>query len=390
MNDQQLETVLRRSLSHHAGTVDSGPVWAPDAEELTPHPGRRPVAWWPIAAAIIAVLAVVGVVVAIRHLTSDRRHPDSPVIVTRSACTTNLPPVWQNAIVAGTHTGQDLLGGGPNGEVVVQRHVGTQLVTALIGADGSTRTILELPFDGPYKTGNAAIDRQWILLPIIKWTTTPQTISRFDLVDRATLKVVQEIPIGKNPATSAPALFQNHVYWVQQAGARGGGSVIDYDVARRTKRTLAAGTVQDLIDSPLGVGWQDAAGGTHLVAGSAPDRVPGLRGTHPQLVSNGHDYAWPSGTGIVWYSDATKQTIVVQRVVPDGGGIDVAAVAGPFVLVRVDFNASSSARIIDTRTGTATILDSPGGTAAGAGDILAYSAPDTVVLHTDRLPALTC
>jgi hypothetical protein len=380
MNDQQLETVLRRSLSQHAGTVDSGPVWAPDAEELDQHPGRRPIAWWPIAAAIIAVLAVVGIVVAIRHATSDRRHPDSPVVVTRSACTTNLPPVWQNAIVVGTHTGQNLLGGGPNGEVVVQRHAGTQLVTALIGADGSTRTILELPFDGPYKTGNAVIDRQWILLPIIKWTTTPQTISRFDLVVRATLEVVQEIPIGKNPATSAPVLFQNHVYWVQQAGPRGGGgSVIDYDVTQRTRRTLAAGTVQDLIGSPLGVAWQDAAGGTHLVAGSAPDRVPGLRGTHPQLVSNDHDYAWPSGTGIVWYSDATKQTIVVQRVVPDGGRIDVAAVAGPFVLVGVDFGTSSSTRIIDTRTGTAAIVDT-----------LAYTAPDTVVLHTDRLPALTC
>jgi hypothetical protein len=78
------------ALARHAATIDSGPEWPPEDEVLRPRT-RRDVVWWPIAAAVVAVLAVIGVVVAVRHAASDRHRPATPVTVTRAVCCLSRP-----------------------------------------------------------------------------------------------------------------------------------------------------------------------------------------------------------------------------------------------------------------------------------------------------------
>ncbi len=116
MNDQHLEAVLRRSLAQQAATIDAGPQWPLPDEDLLVAAPRRSLPWWPIAAAVAAVLAVIGIVVAVRHVASDRHRPATPVRVTRTACATELPPAWHRAINAGTlpnSSGGDVVLGGP-------------------------------------------------------------------------------------------------------------------------------------------------------------------------------------------------------------------------------------------------------------------------------------
>jgi len=94
----------------------------PGACLLGPAP-RHGQSWWPVAAAVAAVLAVIGIVVAVRHLTADRHEPAEPVIVTRSACTIDPPPSWQHAIAAAQRhdLGVIVLGAAPDGTILVRR-----------------------------------------------------------------------------------------------------------------------------------------------------------------------------------------------------------------------------------------------------------------------------
>jgi hypothetical protein len=388
MNDERLEVVLRRSLARHLATIESGPQWPlPDEDLVAPAP-RRGLPWWPIAATIAAVLAVIGIVVAVRHISSDRHEPARPVIVTRSACTIDPPPPWQHAIQAATrrNLGQVVLGGAPDGTILVRRDGATTFRTVLVSPDGATRIVQQWPATGRYGVArNSMIDSRWIALPIVD--DVAQAPVEFDVFDRATLRLTERIPIAKGSGTPTWALFGGHLYWTQpRSGAI--GSLLDRDLAARTTRNAEPNGVRSLLASPTGVAWTDAQNRTHLLAGAPPDHVPGQPGTHPGLVTDGRSYAWQSGSGITWHNVATKQTVVLRWF--PGFKVTVLAVAGPYVEVISRLRETNS-WLIDTRTGAATssvaLLN-----VASANGVLAFAttAAPVFFLHVDQLPQLAC
>jgi hypothetical protein len=389
MNDQQLETVLRRSLARHAATIESGPQWPLPDEDLPVSAPRHGRSWWPVAAAIAAVLAVIGVVVAVRHLTADRHEPATPVIVTRSACTIDPPPAWQQAIEAAQRrrVGDLVLGGAPDGTILVNRGAdGDKTVqTVLVSPGGAARIVDQRPTISRYVVVNSMIDSQWIVLPIADRLSDFNTLLEFDVFDRATLQLTEKVPITRGSRIGMWALFDGHLYWTQpRSGST--GSLLDHDLAARTTRTAEPDGVQNLLASPNGVAWTDAQHRTHLLAGAAPDQIPGQPGTHPGLVTDGRSYAWPSGSSIAWHNTATKQTVMVRWF--PRFQVTVLAVAGPYVLVDSGIR-SASTWLIDTRTGAAASFQSSTDVASGNG-IFAYSAASVVVLHVDQLPQLGC
>jgi hypothetical protein len=390
MNDQQLEAVLRRSLAKHAAMIESGPQWPlPDEDLLGPAP-RHGRSWWPVAAAVAAVLAVIGVVVAVRHITSDRHEPAKPVIVTtRRACTIDPPPAWQHAIQAASRRnfGTVVLGGAADGTILVRREGDTMTQTVLVSPDGVTRIVEQRPNIGRYQVGISMVDSRWIVLPILDRLSDFMTPVEFDVFDRATLQLTEKVSIAKGTRTGVPVLFGGHLYWTQpRSGST--GSLLDYDLAAHTTRTAEPDGVRNLLSSPAGVAWTDGQNRRHLLAGTAPEQVPGQSGTHPGLVTDGPYYAWRSGSSIVWHNAATKQTVVVRWF--PRFDLTVLGVAGPYVLITTDLNNNGrTGWLIDTRTGAAASSQWSVLVAQG-NSILAYSDAPVVGMHLDQLPQLSC
>jgi hypothetical protein len=353
MNDQQLEAVLRSSLARHAATVESGPQWPLPDEDLLGSAPRHGRSWWPVAAAVAAVLAVIGIVVAVRHVTSGRHEPAKPVIVTRSACTIDPPPAWQRAFATAgqDQLGEMVLGAATDGTILLRREGRTTVQTLLVSPSGATRIVQQLPFPGRhFVTLNSMIDGRWIVLPIGDIRVDAPTLLEFDVFDRATLHLTERVSIAKGARIGTWALFDGHVYWTEpRSGAL--GTLLDHDLVARTTRTTEPDGVRSVLGSPNGVAWTDAHRRTHLLAGAAPDQVPGQPGTHPGLVTDGRTYAWRSGTSIGWYSAATKQDVVVRWF--PGFQVAVLAVAGPYVLITSDRASGATGWLIDTRTGAA-------------------------------------
>lgn len=395
MNDQQLEAVLRGSLALHADTVDSGPTWPLDDDVLDQRPQRRRVVWWPIAAAIVAVLAVLGVVLAVRHASSDRHRPATPVTVTRTACTIDPSPAWSAAMNAATlklgDTPSVILGSAPDGAILLRYGSGKTAYTDLIAPDGSRRTLDERPeLGGGITSMGSVIDRLWIVLPV--WPNTPDTadspttppLAEFDVIDRATLHRTETIPLTARDKVNAWAMLDGRLYWVD-----GRGRVAAHDLTTRQTETVVPSGALDLVGSATGVAWRDAQDVTHQLAGSpAAEQVPGLPGRHPDLVTDGTAYAWIGNGHLAWYSTATKQTVLIRNFAP-GLEITVRAVAGPYILID-DNVAGPRLWIADTRTGAVMDSDAPGQELASANGILAFSGMGIVFAHVDRLPELHC
>lgn len=389
MNDQQLETVLRRSLARHADTVDGGPTWPLADDVLAGHRDRRrlPASWWAVAAAVAAVLAVIGVVLAVRHAASDHSRPATPDTVTRAACATDPPQSWLDAIKAGTlhnpELGRAVVGGGTDGAVLTRYESRASSRTELISPDGSTRIVDERPQPGGNRVGSVSmIDSRWIVLPIVAVASNSQSLGEFEVIDRATLHVAGHVSLPAGNQVRSWALLSGHVYWIDS------GRVVDYDIAARQSRTVRPSGAQHLLHSPSGVAWTDTRNATHPIAGARPDEVPGVPGSHPDLVSDGRTYAWLGGSGIAWHDAATAQTVVVQGFPGPGLTVRVLAVVGPYVLIETG-NGGPSDWLIDTRTGAAASFQSGGAVAAGS-KVLAYSGSAAVILHVDRLPELRC
>jgi hypothetical protein len=382
MNDQQLEAEVRRSLARHAATIDAGPGWPPEDEVLAPHRAGRGVVWWPIAAAIVAVLAVIGVVVAIRHVASDRHRPANPVTVTRTACTTVLPQQWQHAIDAGTLIDAMVWGVAPDGAALVRRGLDTPAHVVLMAPDGSTRAVDDRPPPGTGFVGlHPMIDRQWIVLPIAT-TGENQLLTQFDVIDRATLQVTEHVRVTRGSNVEGWALLHGHLYWTES------GRVVEHDIASRQTRTVVPGKAQGLLSSPIGVAWTEAHNVTHPLAGSRPDEVPGQPGSHPGLVTDETAYAWLDGTYIEWYSAATKQTVILSNIAGPNAGVDVQGVAGPYVLISLETDPYIG-RIIDTRTGAVVFVDMVSLVGSGRG-VFASDSLRQAILRVDRLPGLHC
>lgn len=389
MNDQQLEAVLRRSLARHADTVDSGPTWPPADDVLAGNRDRHrpPASWWAVAAAVAAVLAVIGAVVVIRHLSSDRSRPATP-IVTRTGCATELPPTWRAAIRAGTlpsNVEGPITGRGPDGEVLVS----TEKHLVLIRPDGSTQPVANIPFERVYGMGagtGPTFDQRWILVGRVAESLHPT--AKIDLIDRRTLRTreIASVP-APNGAAMTLVLFDGHAYWMLDERQTATNSVTDYDIAAGTAHTVTRSAAQ-LVGSPRGVAWTDAQGRTHVLGGASPFVVPAVPGSHRDLVTDGRTYAWSGSTGISWHDTATKQTVVVRGFPGRGLRVDVLAVSGPYVLIAAG-NDGTSNWLIDIRTGAAASFDGTIGNATGDG-VLAYTSHGTVILHTDRLPSLHC
>jgi hypothetical protein len=393
MNDQQLEAVLRSSLARHADTVDSGPTWPQepmDDDDLAEHRARRhgPITWWPVAATVLAVLAVIGVVLAARHASSDHSRPSTPVTITRTACETALPKAWSDAIdtpAVPNSIGVELLGIGPRGELVtvpsVDPYATDRGEISLVQPDGSVQPIMQVrlstlhrgyAFDA-YTFQTVALDENWLVVPV--------SASMLELIDRSNVHNTREIPAG-GTVPDKVTLFDNHVYWINASKGKATGTVQDYDIA--TSRTRPVTHHANLLTtSHYGLGWTDAHDVLHVIAGQDPTVVPGQPGTHPELAANGAYYAWATNAGIGWYDNVTKQTVYVPDDSVAKYGHGVAAVVGPYVLEFIDTNA----RVIDTRTGAVAPLAGVG-QVMSSGGVVAFDDLSRVRLET--LPGLHC
>lgn len=395
MNDQQLEAVLRSSLARHADTVDSGPTWPLADDELATHRPRKPVTWWPVAAAVVAVLAVIGVVLAVRHATSDHSRPATPDTVTRTACPTSMPKPWQDAVRDGylpDRANGALLGIGPDGAVVI----GKDEQILLVRPDGSSQPILNASWTDVMPAGGipdadifsgqtVAIDDRWIVVPVMTGPPDPNNDFHVKLVliDHSNPHNKRDIPIATKP--DKLSVFGDHVYTLY--GGKGTGSVQDYDIVTAKTRTLTR-QASYLAATPHGVAWTDAHEASHLIAGQDPTLVPGQAGSQPQARSDGDDHAWWTSDGIGWYSQVTRQTVVVRGLDPDDKGHAVAAVVGAYVVVYLQ--DPGDVRVVDTRTGAVARLAQVGSVNAGGGGIAYTGDHGTVRLDTRGLPGLYC
>lgn len=413
MNDQQLETVLRRSLARHADTVASGPTWPPSSvatderpadllvdDELAARRARRrgPSTWWPVAAAVAAVLVVIGVALAVRHVTADHSRPATPTTITRTVCMTTLPNAWSDAVAGGElpgSIGNEPLGIGPDGEVLAPLLSGTdsdQAELGLVGPNGSIQPIIKVALSDIYRSTSfdifsfqtAAIDRRWIVLPMMSVGFKDITV-RLDLIDRSNPHNVREIQTSTDP--DKIALFDDHVYWIEGNKGKATSSLQDYDIASGRTREVTR-QAKYLAATPHGVAWTDAHDASHVLAGSDPTRAPGQTAPGPELVSDGSNYAWWTDDGIAWYSNASKQTVVVRGLDPGDKGHAVAAVAGPYVLVLGQDDGD--ARVVDAHTGAVGRFAQVGHVLSAGGTVVYDGEHGLVRLDLTRLPGLHC
>lgn len=396
MNDQQLEAVLRSSLARHADTVDSGPTWPMADDQLAERRDRRrrPASWWAVAATVAAVLAVIGVVLAVRHATAKHSRPATPDTITRTACLTSLPKAWQDAAGRGalpTAVNGPLLGIGPDGSVVT----GLDKRIVLVRLDGSSQTLLDeswtnvspaggIPDNDIFKGQTVAIDQHWIVVPVMG---LPSVGLDFDyklvLIDRADPPNKREIHVPWKPDKFVA--FGDHVYLLY--GDKGTGSVQDYDIATGQTHEVTK-QASYLAATPHGVSWTDAHNGSHVIAGHDATLVPGHSGSEPQLVSDGPNYAWWTTTGIGWYSEATQQTVYVHDSAAVDAGYAVGGVVGPYVFTFV--NDDGGMRVIDTRTGAQGRVPEVGSVNSGGGAITYTGDGGTIRVDTKGLPGLHC
>jgi hypothetical protein len=395
MNDQQLEAVLRSSLARHADTVDSGPTWSAEPmadDHLAEHRPRHrgPNTWWAVAATVAAVLAVIGVVLAVRHSSSDHTRPATPVTITRTACETALPKVWSDAVytsAVANSVGVELLGVGPRGELVTAPAVdvnGTGRVEiSLTRPDGSVQPIMPVQLDDlhrgyafdTYTYQSVVLDENWIVVPV--------SAAKLELIDRRNVHNTREIPAG-GTVPDKIALFDNHVYWINASKGHATGTVQDYDIAAGRARPVTH-HANLLTTSQYGLGWTDAQDVLHVIAGQNPTVIPGQPGTYPELAANGRYYAWATNSGIGWYDDVTRRTVYVQDSAATGTGSSVAAVVGPYVVEFV--NQAGDARVIDTRTAALVKITGVRQAISGGG-VVAFDSLSRVRL--DTLPGLHC
>jgi hypothetical protein len=411
MNDQQLEAVLRSSLARHADTVTSGPTWPLADDELTGHQDaddvlagddlaehrarrRGPNTWWAVAATVAAVLAVIGVVLAVGHASSDHTRPATPVTITRTACETALPKAWSDAINAGTLSeppASELFGIGPRGELLIARPLDQGITDrgelVLTRLDGTTQPIMQVDLGAIYHSSASedlsAIDEHWIVVPL-KSAGPKAATARLELIDRSNVHAKREVPISTNP--DLMALFDNHVYWVNASKGRATGTLQDYDIATGKSRVLTT-EAKDLASSQYGVAWTDTHDASHVVAGQDPTAVPDHPGRQSFVVTDGPNYAWWTGSGIGWYSKLTKQTVYVPNHSAAKYGRGVEAVAGPYVVEFID----TDVRVIDTRTGAVAQLSgvTPIGHVISSGGVAAFGGVLSR-LRLDALPGLRC
>ena len=396
MNDQQLEAVLRSSLARHADTVDSGPTWPQEPmadDDLTEHRARRrgPNTWWAVAATVAAVLAVIGVVLTVRHASSNHSRPSAPATITRTACQTALPKAWTDAINAGTLSeppASELFGIGPRGELLIARPL-DQAITdrgelVLTRLDGTTQPITQVDLGAIYLSsvsdGLSVIDGHWIVVPL-KSAGPKAATARLELIDRSNVHNKRVVPISTYP--DRMALFDNHVYWMDANKGKATSSVQDYDIATGKARVLTT-KAKYLASNQSGVAWADAHDGSHVIAGQDATTVPDHPGTQPYPVTDGANYAWWTGSGIGWYSKLTNQTVYVPDHSVAKYGHSVDAVVGPYVVEFVDTNP----RVIDTRTGAVAQL-SQVSRVISSGAVVAFD-PLLSRVRLDGLSGLHC
>lgn len=412
-----LETLLRDTLSARAETITRGPNWQPA------QPRQRRRRWVAPLIAAAAVLAVAGTVVAI-HASSGRQratHPSGTPSPTPTSsapsltamCTTSLPSVWRTRLADGTGTfGAESaypLAAGADGAVLVTRDFGTARDVVLVARDGSVRRIYSVPAPDQNQVLDGALDGNYALIDVSRLPRNSngvlQTVIQVVLVDLHTGKqtVVARADASGGRTIDGATLYDGRVYYdVRPKYVSRRSAIHVYDIAHRSDRVVATalgngpGEAPTLM--PQGVVWSRATmqlGAARQLPGPVARAINGdpLR-TH--LATDGTAYAWiPGPRELAWWAPSLKAPRVF--VLPGGASSLTPTVAGPLVLYTPDTAQQEeySQYMLDARTGASTVLphvdmSAVSGGGVFAGDRRTSGATAVVRLDSATLPELRC
>lgn len=417
-----LDTALRDMLRERADDITTVPAAITDLA-LAParrHPVRRHPAWL-IAAAVAAVLAVVGAAVALRGAAgqpqkvapathSPRPTPAPTVHIThRRSCAVPLPAAWTHAVAAGTHRYGALsampLAVSPDGtHLLVARDFGQARDVVDVDRAGHVRPIYTVPQPDQYQVQHATVDNSFAAIDLQYFPRSAQnidgTVRAVVLVDLRTgrAKELDQVSLAdmlpkngvEKRTIDASMLLDGQVYWdVRPVYGNNRGTIRDYDTATGRTRTIFTGRVGWPQLTGAGVSW----GGSQVrVRRSLPATVSAALTTSAMrnsLVTDGSAYAWVAGRGVIgwWGPGASITTVRVNGFT----GQTLDGVAGPYV--------AFGGKLMDTRTGALTRLPGLQPLIYGGHGVLASygftgqfkeSATDVIRIDTTGLPELTC
>lgn len=352
-----LDTALRDMLRARATDIDALPAGlahfervaerAADQSDAPVHPRRTA---WLVAAAVAAVLAVVGTAIAVRAGGGNRptpathrsrpttHHTRAPSSLRPLRCTAPLPADWRHALAAGTVSvpGHRLvpLAVTDDGSVLADEAAAVAVPhtheLVLVAATGSVRTLYDTPPPASWngmRIGTVSTAGDWAAFALlVQAQSGGQGPVQIELVNiktgvertlRATAPNDARIVLG-------PALERGSVYWTEIDADRGlsTGRVRRYDIATRTTSVVSSGAVSAPVVSGGAVYWTRNGA---LVGPGNPTLPAGfdLEGAIKQdapLLSDGATHAWLDVTTMSSIKASTNGQAAVTVVPRDKGG----------------------------------------------------------------------
>jgi hypothetical protein len=417
-----LDDALRTMLRQRAHDVDAVPSHLLRPDELAGDevvdlaPRRRHNTIQLIAASVVAVLALAGALVGLRHLGGHGTPTGSPTSTSSTPpveadgreCRAILPAAWRTAFTAtvalGSPGSSTVLGVSDTGAALISRDVGSTHDVVLVQPGGGPATVLQVPANLEAYTGG--LYGSYAVVPLY-WapnSTVTSTVMRLDVINLHTGVVTRIAGTSTAARTSGQhvvdgaVVLDGAVYYDRRTDASH-GVLMKYDLRTGRTSTAYSGPVgtggAPVRASAAGVVVADPGGGFTLrVRVSLPPAVAGRIGQ--SAITAGTD-----GTAYAWF-DQLKQTInwwtpgqAVRTLratlgQPDGDDtIPRVDVAGPYV-----FYSGPQLQVVDTRTGAVATL--PNVVVASGGDYVGtyvtahHSSAQAGVVDTSTLPALTC
>lgn len=421
MTGTELEGQLVAMLRRRAADISTAPPIA--LEPAGRRPGRRWLAPLAVAAAVVAVLLMVGgTVVGIRSI----HHPTSvggtgtptttvpsPSPPDPNACTIALPRSWQQAITDGRIALDHL----SNEVISVDRVTGEYLVRQLRPqptAFGQSDPVTLALFDGktgqdiaiadpgtePVADGSGAINADWIVYGLHRLGDN-SGYSAVVLHDRRTgHDQVLDRPSGiGNEFVGNPVLFGGKVYWLQVNFDQNRSAITSYDLSSGVSQTRPlAGPSVGLLYYGTGLAIQRPS-----IDGTLLMNYLGTPLGRAALAAAAHGVEYPTFDGVTlrWWSTQQSDALYSMRpgsakvdriVVPGGSPGDLAAVpTWPFVPAAGWYVRGGTSGLWDLRTNALVMVPWGMSVQAVSGEtVLIGTDSGLSLVRLDQLPPARC
>lgn len=342
-SDEDLERLLRSTLTARGDSVHSGPQWTGQRGDASVRRLRR---WQaPLLAAAAAVALAAGVL-AIESGGSDHQNrtahsgPTSPTVTrtstppvirawTGTACTAPVPAEWTHA----ASTPLDVGATGPtgalpqavtdDGSLLVTRDLGRTQDLVLVAPDGSRTTLLSLNRPAGENDLYAYADGNWAVATKDRYASMSglepfPTVTEVVLVNLRT-RATKTLAKPGDGVIDGATIMNGHVYWDERTSLQAGrGTLADYDIAAQRTSTAwrgelpraGTGPVYGPAAAPVTLAAGIAFAGSHQAAKvlAVPRSLPTVVAEHTDartrlyhLSTDGTSYAWTDELGKVLY-----------------------------------------------------------------------------------------